>query len=289
MKGKLKHHHLLAKYTSWKIGGPAEYFYRPTDLEDLTELLQTWEKEPITILGAATNVLIRDGGIKGLVIYLRNSLNDIEIIDGSNLWVEAGLSLSHLVKKCADLGMRDAAFLVGIPGTIGGALKMNTGAYGDYIWNHVQMVETINRQGKTKIRRANEFKAEYREVHSLAQDEWFTAAQLTFTKSKIETTKQQIDIYLQKRKSSHPLDLPSCGSVFRNPQGDYAARLIEICGLKGKRIGGAQVSEKHANFISNCGNATATDVETLIQEIIITVQKSIGIKLIPEIDILGEK
>jgi len=289
MKGLIQHNHPLAEYTSWKIGGPAEYFYRPTDLEDLVELLQTWNKDPITVLGAATNVLIRDGGIKGLVIYLRNRLNSWQILDDFNLRVEAGVNLSHLVKLCTDLGMVNAAFMAGIPGTIGGALKMNAGAYGDSIWNHVSTVETINRQGEIKLRPASEFKMGYREVNGLNKNEWFIAANLSFVRGKIEDAKQQVNTYLQKREASQPLNLPSCGSVFRNPTGDYAARLIEANGLKGKRMGDAQISEKHANFIVNCNAAKAIDIENLIHEVITTIQKSHGIELIPEVHILGEK
>jgi UDP-N-acetylmuramate dehydrogenase len=287
LKGTLQQNHPLAEYTSWKIGGPAEYFYQPADLKDLAQLLQIWEKEPVTILGAATNILIRDNGIKGLVIYLRNNLNNLQFLDDFNLRVEAGVSLMHLVKKCADADMTDMAFMTGIPGTVGGALKMNAGAYGDWIWNHVTAVETINRHGKIKTRSADEFKASYREIEGLAPDEWFAAANLVFTKGNLHEATKQIQTYLQKRAKSQPLDLPSCGSVFRNPEGDYAARLIEKCGLKGKQIGGAQISEKHANFIVNRGNATAVDVETLMQEVMTTVEKSTGIKLIPEVHILG--
>ena len=287
LRGKLLHNHLLAEYTSWKIGGPAEYFYRPVDLEDLVQIMRVWQEEPITILGAASNVLIRDGGIKGLVIYLRHSLNKLDELDDFNLRVEAGLDLRHLVEKCANLGMFDATFMTGIPGTIGGALKMNAGAYGSRIWNHVIAVETINRIGEIKLRRACEFAVTYRQVDGLNKEEWFVAAQFNFLRGKVEEAKQQVQTYLQRRNKSQPLEFPSCGSVFRNPEGDYAARLIETVGLKGKQIGGARISERHANFIVNCGNATAADVETLMQEIIIKVESSSGVKLIPEVHVLG--
>ncbi len=288
LKNTLLTNHVLAEHTSWKIGGSAEYFYRPRNIDDLAKLLQIWPDEPITLLGAATNVLVRDKGIKGLVIYLRNSLNNFQKIGANTLRVESGCNLTQLVQKCADFGMIDAAFMAGIPGTLGGALKMNAGAYGDTIWHHVQAVETINRRGQIKFRKAAEFIAHYRHIEGLANDEWFIAAHLYFTLDNIEKTKQQIQTYLQKREKSQPLNLPSCGSVFRNPEGDYAARLIEANNLKGRQIGGAKVSEKHANFIVNCGHATAADVEALIQEIIITVEKANHIKLIPEVHILGE-
>jgi len=288
LKNKLQRNHPLAEYTSWKIGGPAEYFYRPMDLEDLVQIMRVWQEEPIMVLGAASNVLIRDAGIKGLVIYLRNSLTKFDELDDSNIRVEAGVELMHLVEKCVSLGMFDAAFMSGIPGTVGGALKMNAGAYGERIWNHVVAVETINRSGEIKLKQAKDFAVGYRQVDSLAKDEWFVAAQFNFTRGEVQAAKQQVQTYLQKRSKSQPLDFPSCGSVFRNPEGDYAARLIEACGLKGKQIGGARVSEKHANFIINCGNAIAVDVETLMQEIITKVESSSSVKLIPEVHILGD-
>lgn len=287
LRGTLQRNHGLAPYTSWKIGGPAEYFYRPEDVVDLAELLRTWHAGPITILGAATNVLIRAGGIKGLVVYLRNSLQQLKKLDDLNLWVEAGASLAYLVQQCSDFGMSDAAFMAGIPGTVGGALKMNAGAYGDCIWNHVVAVETINRLGEIKCKPARDFQVGYRTVDGLHADEWFVAAQLTFACDEVLAAKQKVKNNLQKRMQSQPLNLPSCGSVFRNPVTDYAARLIEVSGFKGRQIGGARVSEKHANFIVNCGHATAGDVETLMQEIILGVRKNSGVDLVPEVQILG--
>lgn len=281
--------HPLADYTSWKIGGQAEYLYLPKNLEDLSQLLHSWQEEPITFLGAATNVLIRDGGIKGLVIYLRNSLNELQELDNHTLRAEAGVRLTHLVQKCADLGLLDAAFMAGIPGTVGGALKMNAGAYGDYIWNYVQAVETIDRQGLVKLRAAKEFQADYRQVSGLAANEWLVAAKFNFTSDSVAKAKELVTTYIKKREQSQPLNLPSCGSVFRNPPGNHAARLIEASGMKGRKIGGAKVSEKHANFIVNCGNATAACVESLIQEVMAAVKKTSGVDLILEVHIIGEK
>ena len=287
LRGNLQQNHSLAEHTFWKIGGPAEYFYEPANLEDLKQLLQIWQEQSIVILGSATNVLIRDNGIKGLVIYLRNCLDGLSELDNFTLRVEAGVGLARLVQKCTHFGMIDAAFMAGIPGTVGGALAMNAGCYGDCIWNHVAAVETINRFGEVKLRPAKEFTAEYRQVTGLVAEEWFVAAQLLFARGDVEEMKRQICDHLHKRKNSQPLDLPSCGSVFRNPPGDYAARLIEISGFKGKQIGGAKVSEKHANFIVNCGGATAADVEALMREIVVTVKKAHKVDLVPEVHILG--
>lgn len=286
-RGTLQRNCSLARYTSWKIGGPAQYLYHPQGLSDLIIFLQGWQQQPIVILGAGTNVLIKDAGIPGLVIYLHNCLNGINQLDQGVLRVEAGVGLMSLVQECIALGMIDAAFMAGIPGTVGGALAMNAGAYGDCIWNHVSSVETINRFGEIKLRSAKEFVVSYRKVIGLSAGEWFIAAHLFFSRGEVQAVKQQVNTYLQKRRDSQPLELPNCGSVFRNPEGNYAARLIEMSGLKGRQIGGARISEKHANFIVNCGGATAADVEALMQEIITVVARMHGVELIPEVQMLG--
>lgn len=305
MRGKLLQNHSLAKYTSWKIGGVADYFYQPADLQDLQLFLQESPVLPITVLGAGTNVLIPDDGIRGTVIYLRNCLNQAARNDentdnfhlneqspnnlDSNLTlrVEAGISLSLLLKHCIDLGAIDAVFMSGIPGTIGGALAMNAGANGGSIWKHVKAVEVINQSGQIMTKDAKEFTASYRHVAGLENNTWFVAAHLNFNatkdQDKIEQAKQKSLEYLQKRKNTQPLDLPNCGSVFRNPPDDYAARLIEASGFKGKQIGGAQVSTKHANFIVNQGGATAVDVLQLMQGIMLKVKQDHNIELIPEV------
>lgn len=286
LKAKLYYNHPLAAYSSWRIGGPAEYFYRPKDLEDLAFLLCSWPEEPITFLGAATNVLISSKGVKGLVIYLGERLDELSQLDQTNLKVGAGAKLVDLVQKCADLGMVGAAFMSGIPGTIGGALKMNAGAYGDRIWNYVVAVESINRQGEVNLRHPSDFKIGYRQVDAAHNGEWFVGAQLSFAPGDVGLAKELVENYLKKRKQAHPLDLPNCGSVFRNPEGNYAAKLIETCDLKGRQIGGARVSEKHANFIVNCGGATSNEVKTLMAEIIAKVEKVTKVKLVPEVHIL---
>ena len=288
LRENLQKNHPLANYTSWKIGGIAEYFYQPTDLKDLAFFLKNNKAIPILFLGAGTNVLIRDGGIKNIVVYLRGGLSELERLDQFNLRAEAGITCSRLLQQAMHFGMTDASFLAGIPGTVGGALAMNSGASGDSIWSHVVAVETINRAGEIKLRQAKEFKFGYREVSGLNADEWFVAGHFNFACGDPHEAEQRVREILQKRKSSQPLDLPSCGSVFRNPPDDYAARLIEACGLKGLKVGGAMISEKHANFIVNIDNAKAADVETLIEKIITDVQKMHGIKLITEVRIIGE-
>lgn len=291
MRGKLFQNHPLASYTSWNIGGQVDYFYQPADLQDLQLFLQKTPALPITILGAGTNVLIADDGLRGTVIYLRNCLNQVNILEPNLiLRVEAGVSLALLLKHCLDLGATDAVFMSGIPGTVGGALAMNAGANGGSIWQYVKAVETINQYGQLTTKTASEFTAKYRQINGLKPNEWFVAAQLNFNITKdqdrISQAKQNSINYLQKRKDTQPLELSNCGSVFRNPPGDYAARLIEASGLKGKQIGGAQVSTKHANFIVNQGGATAYDVLQLMQGIMLKVKQDHNIELIPEVRII---
>lgn len=292
MRGKLLQNHSLAKYTSWKIGGAADYFYQPADLQDLQLFLQKNPTLPLTILGAGTNVLISDDGLRGTVIYLRNCLNQIDILESNlTIRVEAGVSLSLLLKHCLDLGAIDAVFMSGIPGTVGGALAMNAGANGGSIWQYVKAVEVIDQYGQIVIKDVKEFNASYRHVAGLKTNEWFVAANLNFNttkdQDKIEQTRQKSLEYLQKRKNTQPLDLPNCGSVFRNPPNDYAARLIEASGFKGKQVGGAQVSIKHANFIVNQGGATAFDILQLMQGIMLKIKYDHNIELIPEVRIIN--
>lgn len=286
LKSNIYFNHSLARYTSWKIGGPAEYFYQPKDIDDLKILLQNWQSKNITILGAGTNVLIDDKGITGLVIYLHNGLNKLQVINSNIIRIEAGLSLSHVVNKCAILGITDLSAFAGIPGTIGGALKMNAGAYQNHFWQYINSVETINRNGIIKVRSIDEFRINYRKIEGLDIDEWFIAANINLVNVNSDLVLKKIKHYLNKRKLSQPLNSKNCGSVFKNPTNNYAAKLIENAGLKNKQIGDAIVSEKHANFIINKGKATSNDVKILMQEIVTTVYKLYEIQLIPEVQIL---
>lgn len=287
IRGLLQENYPLAKLTSWRIGGPAQYFYQPADLSDLATFLATWKNEPIFFLGAGTNVLIRDPGIHGLVIHTRDKLDEIETIDDTTFRAEAGVSLQKFLHACVELGMVEATFLSGIPGTIGGALAMNAGAYGNSIWQYVTAVETINRHGEIKLRLPGEFNISYRQVSGFA-NEWFVAAHLSFTRNDPEVAKQKMMELLAKRRATQPLSEPNAGSVFRNPEGDYAARLIEACGLKGCRLGDAEVSRKHANFIVNKGQAKAKDIENLLQFVADKVFAQHDIMLLPEIHFLGD-
>lgn len=285
----MRYNEPLASYTSWRVGGVAERFYQPADKAGLIQFVKNLpENEPLFWMGLGSNLLIRDGGIRGTVINTKNRLKKIEHLNDGTVYVEAGVPCALVAKFCAEQGLVGAEFLAGIPGTMGGALKMNAGAFGGETWKIVQNVEMLNRCGDVFTKSASEFEISYRHVN-LKNNEWFLAATLKLQKGDTSESQQNIKALLAKRANSQPTNQPSCGSVFKNPQGDHAARLIEAAGLKGFKIGGAQVSEKHANFIINAGGATATDIEKMIAYVQNEVVKKHGINLQTEVCIVGEK
>ncbi len=287
--GQMRYNEPLANYTSWRVGGLAERFYQPADKADLIFFVQSLsENEPLFWMGLGSNLLIRDGGICGTVINTKNRLKVMQRIDYETIYVEAGVPCALVAKFCAEQGLVGAEFLAGIPGTMGGALKMNAGAFGGETWQIVQNVELLNRRGDVFTKSANEFEVSYRHVN-LKNDEWFLATTLKLQQGDTSESQQNIKALLAKRANSQPTNQPSCGSVFKNPEGDHAARLIEASGLKGFKIGGAQVSEKHANFIINAGDATAADIEQMIAYVQVQVAQKHGISLQTEVCIVGEK
>ena len=289
LRGELRHSEPLAHHTSWRVGGPAEWFYKPADREDLIHLLQQLPSEmPLFWLGLGSNLLVRDGGLPGMVILTTRCLNQLNLLNQNQLYVEAGVSCAKLARYAARHGLSGTEFLAGIPGTFGGALAMNASAWGGDTWSLVQSLETVDRQGRLYHRTPEEYQVGYRHVIG-PKDEWFVAATLQLTsQNNIEENLANIQTLLKKRSETQPIGLPSCGSVFRNPPGDYAARLIEQDGWKGCRVGDACVSEKHANFIINTQSATAMQIETLILKIRDSIQKHYGVYLIPEVHIVGE-
>ncbi|MCK9607740.1 MAG: UDP-N-acetylmuramate dehydrogenase [Methylomonas sp.] len=288
-RGTILSNEPLAKYTSWRVGGPAQTMYLPEDKADLIAFIAGLpEGEPLVWIGMGSNLLIRDGGIRGTVINTRGRLKDMLLIDSERVYVEAGVPCAHVARFCSDLGLTGAEFLAGIPGTMGGALKMNAGAFGGETWRIVDQVEMVDGRGRVTQRGKHEFEVAYRSVKGL-DNEWFLSAQLQLQKGNSEVSQQHIKALLEKRNTSQPTNKPTCGSVFKNPPGDFAARLIEACDLKGYAIGGAMVSEKHANFIENCGNATAVDIEALIEHIQHQVLNQFGVALQTEVCRIGEK
>jgi UDP-N-acetylmuramate dehydrogenase len=285
-QGELKLNEPMAKHTSWRVGGVAERFYTPTDVNDLAVFLQTLPAdEPVMWLGLGSNLLVRDGGIAGTVICSAGSLQTIAIKEQS-VTAEVGVYCGKFAKVAAKAGLQGAAFLAGIPGTMGGALAMNAGAHKSETWDFVTEVTTVNRFGELTTRKPEEFEVEYRYV-ALPEEEWFAAATLQFEYGDADAEQDYIKSLLKKRNDSQPANQACAGSVFRNPEGDYAGRLIEAAGLKGLSIGGAQVSEKHANFIVNTGDATAQQIEDLIYLVQQKVQDQHGVLLTPEVHVIG--
>ncbi len=288
LRGQWAEHVSMAKHVSWRAGGVARRTYVPADLGDLAAMLASLPSdEPVLFVGLGSNLLVRDGGVRGTVVLMHNVLTDMKMEDGL-VYAESGVTCAKLAKFCAKEAKQGAEFFAGIPGTLGGALAMNAGCYGSETWNTVKRVTTINRRGELHTRDAAEFVPTYRHIGMPVADEWFVAAWLELASGDAHEAKQKIKALLAKRLASQPLNLPSAGSTFRNPEGDYAARLIEASGLKGYIIGGAQVSEKHANFIVNIGGATALDIELLIKHMRDTVQQKQGVLLQQEVKVLGE-
>ncbi len=313
LRGTLRQQVEMGKYTSWRAGGSAERMYQPADLDDLLVFLRGLPAdEPLYAVGLGSNLLVRDGGLRGTVLMLHGTLGALHREMDGSIYAEAGVPGAKLARFAALHNMQGAEFFAGIPGSLGGMLAMNAGCYGSETWEKVLRVQTVDRYGEVHIRTAAEYEIGYRNVTKkqikdtsgkmqdtnlssctlpLAPElpEFFIAAWLQFPKGDGEAARQDIKALLGKRIATQPLNQPNAGSVFRNPPGDHAARLIEHCGLKGMRSGGAQVSEKHANFIVNTGKATAADIEELILEVQATVEEQSGIKLHPEVRIVGEK
>ena len=305
LRGELLEEVAMARHVSWRAGGVVERFYTPVDVEDLALFLQGLASdEPVYFIGLGSNLLVRDGGLRGTLIHLHAALSDIhfEACHPRNgcteqdaathgvVYAQAGVASPKVARFAANHDLVGAEFLAGIPGTLGGALAMNAGCYGRETWQSVSLVQTIDRHGEVHLRTPKEFDVAYRHVAARpAREEWFLAAWLRLPKGDGAAAREEIKRLLAKRVASQPLTLPNAGSVFRNPPGDYAARLIEGCGLKGLQIGQAQVSEKHANFIVNLGGASAGDIESLIETVQQTVLDKTGVVLQREVRIIGDK
>lgn len=339
LRGELQLNAPLTKLNTWFVGGNAKQLYLPADLADLAKFIKNLplDDEPLFI-GLGSNLLIRDSGIPNTVILTQGRLNELKLIDELSLlealcnsrkleiksgqkifYAQAGVTCAKVAKFCVANNLVQGEFFAGIPGTVGGALAMNAGAFGGETWPRVVAVATVDREGKIHTRTPDEYEISYRTVRgpgipvysrmkeeqlnspSSAIDdgdfsldggvkqlrEWFVGAYFQLPIGNGHETQQRIKALLAKRKETQPIGLPSCGSVFKNPQGDHAARLIEASGLKGYRIGGAEVSPKHANFIINTGDATAQDIEMLINYVRATVASKYHIQLITEVRIVG--
>jgi UDP-N-acetylmuramate dehydrogenase len=290
LRGEMLLDEPMSRHVSWRAGGKAARVYQPADLADLQAFLrQTPASEPLLAVGLGSNLLVRDGGFRGTVLLLVGALAELRMENGL-IYAQAGVAGAKLARFAATNNLCGAEFFVGIPGTLGGMLAMNAGCYGSETWQKVVRVQVLTRSGELLERTPQEYDIGYRHValHK-ASDEFFVGAWLKLEAGDVEKARQDIKELMEKRSASQPLQLPNAGSVFRNPPGNHAAKLIEGCGLKGKRIGGAEVSQKHANFIVNVGGATAADIEGLIEEVQATVLRQTGIELHPEVRIVGER
>lgn len=285
LRGRLRHREPMARHCTWRAGGPAERLFEPADLPDLVTYLKAAPpSEPLTLVGFGSNLLVRDGGIAGTVILTAGVFDQWRWLDERRLVVGAGVACAKVARQAARRQLGGGEFLGGIPGTIGGALAMNAGAFGHEIWSLVEAVETIDRRGVVQSRPAAGFRADYRRVDGL-NEEWFVSGTLHFASD--DGGASTVRDLLARRNASQPIGLPSCGSVFKNPPGDFAGRLIEAAGCKGRRRGGAYVSPKHANFIINDGTASAADIEGLMLDVQQAVAAHSGQRLDTEVRILG--
>ncbi len=309
LRGEMRYDVPMSRHTSWRAGGAAQRMYRPADLADLQCFLQQVPAhEPLLAVGLGSNLLVRDGGLRGTVLLLHGALSELRMDGENTLYAQAGVAGAKLARFAASNNLCGAEFFAGIPGTLGGMLAMNAGCYGSETWQKVERVQVFTRSGELLQRTPQEYEIGYRHVakretgnvkreerdsfhlspFTFHSEEFFVAAWLRFEQGDVDAARQAIKGLMEKRSASQPLQLPNAGSVFRNPPGNHAAKLIESCGLKGRRIGGAQVSEKHANFIVNVGDATAADIENLINEVQAIVLRQTGIDLHPEVKIIGE-
>jgi UDP-N-acetylmuramate dehydrogenase len=301
LRGELRMAEPMASHTSWRAGGCADRAYIPADLDDLRAFLASLpQHEPVYLVGLGSNLLVRDGGVRGTVIFTHRALNRIGVEDHLTLpasrltiFAEAGVPSAKLARFAAMHELGGAEFMAGIPGTVGGALAMNAGCYGGETWNIVASVTTVDRAGQLRQRTRADYAIGYRTVVLKAEggriaEEWFVAARFDLPRGDGATARATIKLLLERRTETQPLNQPNAGSVFRNPRGDYAARLIEACGLKGCALGGAMISGQHANFIVNTGGARAADIEALIETARGAVKQKFGIGLEHEVRIIGE-
>ena len=289
VRGIVRHREPLAAHTSWRVGGPADRWFEPADRADLIAFVQQLlPDEPLLWLGLGSNLLVRDGGFRGTVISLHGALHLFHRETPTQIYAEAGVHCARLAKFAEREQLAGLGFMAGIPGTVGGALAMNAGAWGGETWAAVAQVEALFRDGHSHWLDPAAFAIAYRHVQPPEGFLGFLAARFRLAADADGSHAAGTRESLAKRKATQPVGKPSAGSTFRNPPGDHAARLIERCGLKGWRIGGAEVSTQHANFIVTDDSARAADVEQLIELIRETVKDQTGVELHPEVRIVGE-
>ncbi len=289
IRGVVRNHEPMSQHTSWRVGGPVDRWFEPADRADLVNFLTSLPPhEPILWVGLGSNLLVRDGGVRGTVIALHGALDALELESDETLRAEAGVHCARLAKFAQQKARAGLGFMAGIPGTVGGALAMNAGAWGGETWPAVAQAEVLYRDGRSEWLAPSSFEYAYRHVETPADFCGFLAARFRVAGDADGAHERYTKESLARRKASQPVGKPSAGSTFRNPPGDHAARLIESCGLKGHRIGGVQVSPQHANFLITDEGARAADVEALIAHIQRVVKDRTGVALHPEIKVVGE-
>ncbi len=299
LRGQLLVDEPMSRHTSWRVGGPAEYFYTPADKADLIKLLvQLPPDMPLCWVGLGSNLLVRDGGVAGMVVRTVKGLSSITYLPPNLIYAEAGVACAQVARTAVKHNLVGAEFLAGVPGSFGGALAMNAGAFGGDTWDLVERIECVNRAAECRKIESAAISIGYRRV-DLPDGWWLLSGWLALTHASDERGnghnnghnndhgKQRIRSLLAKRNATQPVQSANAGSVFRNPPGDYAARLLEEAGLRGARVGDAEVSVTHTNFIINRGHACAADIEKLIETAQRKVKAHSGIALIPEVRIIG--
>lgn len=289
LSGDLRKDEPMSSHTSWRTGGRASWFYTPRDIADLGTFLQRVPTEiEVTWCGLGSNLLVRDGGFDGVVISTHKGLKDLWQAEDRGVYAQAGVPGAKLAKFAAKRALGGTEFMIGIPGTVGGALAMNAGCFGSETWEFVRYADTINRRGEVQRRRADQIRWGYRSVE-MDSAEWFTGAEFELISCQPDEGRAKIRHYLRRRASQQPVQTANAGSVFRNPQNKFAAQLLDSVGLKGFTIGNARVSPVHANFIENTGDASAEDIESLITHMIERVNQVHGIELELEVRIIGKR
>lgn len=290
--GRLTENESMQQYCYWRVGGRSRWSYHPNCIDDLIQFMGILPSEiPVLWLGLGSNLLIRDGGFSGVVIHTFPALNHIRHEETStHLDVLAGVPVAKLANYTAKNMLSGCEFMIGIPGSFGGALAMNAGSHGEETWDRVTHIKLLSRTGKVKCYPRSAFTSGYRSIHLIQDPDrelFFLEGTLQLVRDSDNTGKEKIKQHRSYRMLTQPVGLPNCGSTFCNPQKISAGQLIESCGLKGYRIGDAEISSQHANFIINRGNATATDIETLIQHIQDCVRRQHQINLKTEVKIVG--
>ncbi|MDA8097594.1 MAG: UDP-N-acetylmuramate dehydrogenase [Clostridia bacterium] len=289
LSGRVRSSVSLSKHTTWRVGGPAEILVEPTGIEDLRLVLQYARERgiPLTVVGNGSNLLISDQGLNGIVVKLGSEMSRIEIGEGF-IEVEAGAKLANILAAAREAGCGGLEFMAGIPASVGGAVAMNAGANGSSIGDRVLEATVVDLDGKIHLRSHDELGFGYRTCALQDTPAIVVSVKFGCFPKSAAAIRAEVEQYLARRKQTQPLEYPSAGSVFRNPPGGAAGRLIELAGAKGMRIGDAEVSRKHANFIVNLGAAKSRDIRQLMLQVQKLVNEHTGIWLEPEVKLLGK-